>query len=78
MSVLKPFLPYILLPVAFLGGIMYEKHTSNPPAVTVPPCPDAVLKVQSLDIGDLKRIRGGFTYAPQYSGTIVVCDTMKK
>lgn len=77
---MKKYLIHILISLAgFVAGLATEKATRGTATLSCPDypkCPDALLQVQTLDMEALKKIRGGFTYSPTYSGTIVFCDTL--
>lgn len=76
MLIKKAILPVIISVVIFLGGLFTGfKLTKDPicncPEIVIPPCPPAV-KVQSLDLESVKKIKGNFTFSPTYSGTIYI------
>jgi hypothetical protein len=77
---MRKYLTYLLVGLAcFVAGMAVEKVTRG--AVNVPPCPDcpdALLQVQTLDLEQVKKIRGDFTFSPTYSGTIYLCDTLTR
>lgn len=61
----------------FLGGMftnykLQKAPVLNCPTIVIPPCPPCppALKVQSLDVDKLRKIKGGFTFAPTYTGNI--------
>lgn len=69
---------YIILGVAlYTSGLFTQKYLTKtpvltcPPATPCPPCPPAV-EVQSLNLGELKKLKGGFTFAPVFNGTVLM------
>ena len=79
----KTFIPFLLVAffIGMIAGVYFKKFTEKSITLKCPEmptvnCPPNVT-VQQLDMTDLKKIRGGFTYAPTYQGTIILSDSCK-
>lgn len=69
--------------VVFFAG-MYTQHKLAPAiVVSCPPCPTLRcppnVTVNSLPLDEVRKlkIKGGFTFAPVYNGTVMVMDSGK-
>lgn len=67
--------------VAFFAGILIQSKYLTKDCICnapiIPPCPQPLVKIQSLDVDKLKSIKGGFYFSPSYTGNFVLCDSIK-
>jgi hypothetical protein len=70
--------------IIFGGGLFTGFKLQKPPIVKVPDCPDLIhkcppsIKVQSLDLDGIRKIKGSFTFSPVYNGDVyMVSDSIK-
>lgn len=73
--------------IFFAGMFTNYKLTKTPilncPEINIPKCPECPPQVtlQQLDMTSIKKIKGDFTYSPQFHGTVILetqKDTIKK
>lgn len=73
--------------IVFGGGLFTGFKLQKPPVVKVPVCPECpdlihkcppTIKVQTLDLDKVRKIKGDFTFSPVYNGDVyMVKDTTK-
>jgi len=79
------FISTILLAAGMMGGGMFlhskfftKDCICNPPEIPAcPPCPQPLIKMQNLEVEKLKNVRGGFYYSPTFTGSFLLCDSIK-
>lgn len=64
----------------FAGGFLHSKLMVKDcicEAPIIPPCPQPLIKMQNLEVEKLKNVRGGFYYSPTFTGSFLLCDSIK-
>lgn len=70
---MNKYLIIIIAIVIFLSGLFTGFKLQKQPIINIPACPECPsIEVQSLNLDNIKKIKGDFTFAPQYSGTITI------
>ncbi|HRO76126.1 MAG TPA: hypothetical protein PLP27_08280 [Crocinitomicaceae bacterium] len=75
----------VMAGLLFFGGMLANSKMQRPVKLECPPCPDLKcppnVQVNTLPLDEVRKmkIKGGFTFAPVYNGTVVMsADTLKK
>ena len=65
-------------------GIIIGLKLQSKPTIELPKCPDLIhecppnIEVNTLDLTDIRKIKGGFVFSPTYNGDVIMkCDTVK-
>ncbi len=78
---LKIAIPVITLLVGVAGGMFTGAKIQKAPVcncpelptINIPKCPPLV-RIQSIDVEKLRKVKGDFVFAPVYNGSVYMVD----